>query len=210
MNIKYVWFDFAGTLYKETLEFHKIHDKLRYETYAKLTGINDPETAKNEFLAQLKKYGSNTDVFQSLGQSSSYWMKTLDNLDYASVLKPDTEVTETLSKLKDMLPISIFTNFDKQRISNLLSLLQIPVEYFTYIINGDDVPERKPALNGFHEMVNRSGLPADQNLYICDRVQVDVKPAKQVGLRTCLLYSESPEADFCLENFSDILSLFNK
>lgn len=207
-DIKHVWFDFAGTLYKETPEFNELHDQLRYKTYAGLKGIKDLEVAKEEFLMQYEKYKANSAVFKSLGQPSNFWMKALDNLDYASVLKPDPEVSETLDKLKDIMRISLFTNFVRYRVLELLTLLEVPAEYFTHLLCGEDITERKPALDGFYEMVKLSGVPADQILYIGDRVEVDIKPAKQVGINTCLLYSESPEADVCLDNFKDILSLF--
>jgi len=32
--ISHVWFDMGGTLYRETPEFHVVHDELRYKTYA--------------------------------------------------------------------------------------------------------------------------------------------------------------------------------
>lgn len=206
-NVKHVWFDFAGTLFKETPEFNELHDKLRYQTYANLQGLDDLSKAKNEFLELYSKYGSNSAVFRSLGQSSGYWMKALDDFDFASVLKPDPIVYETLNKLKDIVLISLFTNFVRDRIPKLLALLDIPVEDFTHILGGDDIKERKPALDGFRLMIEKSNLPADQILYVGDRVDVDIKPAKAVGMKSCLVYSKSPEADYSFDSFDELMSL---
>jgi HAD superfamily hydrolase (TIGR01549 family) len=207
-NVKHVWFDFAGTLFVETPEFHKAHRKLLYRTYANIKGVDDLQVAEKEFTELQQKYGSNSAVFRALGQPSDYWMQTLDKLDFAALLKPNPEIPQTLAVIKDIVPISLFTNYVKHRIDMLLNHLQIPAEYFTYIITGDDITERKPALEGFYAMIEHSGLPPSQLLYVGDRIAVDIKPAKQVGMKTCLVYTESDEADYCVNNFSELLSLF--
>lgn len=206
-GVKHIWFDFAGTLFKETPEFNELHDKLRYQTYANLLGLNDLNKAKHEYLELYKKYGSNSAVFRSLGQSSGYWMKALDDFDFASVLKPDPTVYETLNKLNNIVPISLFTNFVRKRIPKLLALLDIPEDDFTHILGGDDIKERKPALDGFRLMIERSNLKAGQILYVGDRVDVDIKPAKSVGMKSCLVYSNSSEADYCFSSFDELFSL---
>lgn len=129
-------------------------------------------------------------------------------MDFTAVLHPDFEVTQTLANLKDIVPISLFTNFPKDRIVGLLAHLDIPAAYFTTVLTGDDILECKPALDGFYAMIEHSGLSASQILYVGDRIDVDIKPAKSVGIKTCLLYGKSDEADFSLDNFSAILRLF--
>lgn len=205
--VKHIWFDLAGTLYKETEKFNEVHDRFRYETYGKLLSISDPEQAKAEFLEAYKKAGSNSAVFRALGKPSDFWMKTLNDMDFTAVLEPDPDIYETVAKLKDLVPISIFTNFDTTRLASLLTHLKISIDDFTYVISGDDIKERKPALDGFHLMIEKSQLPANEILYVGDRVAVDIIPAKQVGIKTCLLYDTSPEADYCFENFRDVLSV---
>ena len=206
-GIKHVWFDFAGTLYKETYEFHVLHDRLRYQTYAKLKGLDNMEAAQHEFQELLSKYGSNSAAFRSLGQPADFWNQKLDDLDYGSVLKPDPVVSQTLAKLKEVVPVSLFTNFVKYRVLHLLNILEIPPDYFTYILSGDEVTERKPALEGFHKLIEESKISPHQILYIGDRVDVDIKPAKLVGIKTCIIYSKSSEADLCLDSFEDILNI---
>jgi len=206
-TIKHIWFDFGGTLYRETPKFHAVHDQHRYKTYAELTGKTDHEVAKQEFHELYNKHGSNSAVFRSLGQSSDYWMKSMDELDFTAILHPDPEVTETLKNLQPLVGISLFTNFPHKRIVDLLDHLEIQASMFTHILSGDDVAERKPALDGFHLMVEKSGIPANQILYVGDRVDVDVKPAKAVGMKTCLLYTQSDEADFCFNRFEDLLTI---
>jgi HAD superfamily hydrolase (TIGR01549 family) len=206
-NIKHIWFDFAGTLYRETPDFTKAHDDFRFQVYADLEGIKDSERAKTEYLELYKQHGSNSAVFRALGKPSDYWMNALDDFDFTALLQPDPAVPETLIKLKDTVPLSLFTNFVPRRITMLLEYLRISADCFSHVLSGDDIPERKPALVGFYKMVELTGVPTNQIMYIGDRVDVDIKPAKQVGMRAGLIYGEAAEADCCFAEFKDILEL---
>lgn len=208
-TIKHVWFDLGGTLYKETEAFNELHDSYRYQTYAGVAGISDLAIAKAEFLELYKINGSNSAVFRSLGKESGFWMKALDSMDFTSVLKPDSQVFQTLHELKERVPISIFTNFHKEKLVNLLEYLEIQPSWFQNLLSGDDIAERKPALDGFHEMIRLSRLNPEEIIYVGDRVDVDIKPAKSVGMKTCLIYSKSDEADFCVNTFDQLLSIAN-
>ena len=200
--IKHLWFDMAGTLYRETRAFNAEHDELRYTTYAKLVGEANEQKAKEAYDKLYAQHGSNSAVFRSLGQPSDYWQKVFEHL--TDSLRPDPVVTETLATLGKIVPLSLFTNFKRAKILTLLKQLTIPAADFTHILSGDDVSERKPGLEGFHKMVELSGVPANQIMYVGDRVDVDVKPAKQVGMQTCLIYGESSEADYSVQIFGKV------
>jgi FMN phosphatase YigB (HAD superfamily) len=208
--LKHVWFDFAGTLYRETPVFKEAHDKLRYTTYAKVVGESDMQKAEREFKALYQQYGTNAAVFRSLGKSSSFWQDTYDELDVKNLLKPDPTVSRVVKNISKQLPVSVFTNFKRAQILSLLKHLGIPETCFTNILDGDAISVRKPDLEGFHKMVELSGVPANQILYIGDRVGADIKPATQVGIVTCLIYEDSDEADYCVQSFDEVESLISR
>jgi FMN phosphatase YigB (HAD superfamily) len=209
-QIKHVWFDMAGTLYRETPLFKDAHNKLKYSTYAKLVGQKDFEKAKEEYEALYSKHRSNSGVFVSLGKPSDYWQNTFDELDVTKLLQPDPAIHKTLKAIKTIAPISVFSNFRANQIASYLTYLGIPPEEFTYLLSGDDVKERKPALHGFHKMIKLSKVSPEQIMFIGDRVNVDIKPAKQVGMKTCLIYSQSEEADFSVQSFQELLDVVKK
>ncbi|HTE22118.1 MAG TPA: HAD family hydrolase [Candidatus Limnocylindria bacterium] len=206
--VKHVWFDLDGTLTVHTPEFHEAHNQLRYETYAKVVKRPVGGALKAEFEELYKKHGSNSAVFRSLGLPSDYWQHYFNSLDETKYFKPSQEINDTLKQLKQIVPISVFTNVKLERLTATLKAIEIDPAWFTVLLTGDDIKERKPALDGFHLMIERSKLPPENLLYVGDRVDVDVKPAKAVGIQTCLLYSSSPEADYCFMSFKDILSVF--
>ena len=197
----------AGTIYQETAAFDAIHDALRYEAYAQIVGEPDAGQAKQRYDALYDRYGSNSAVFSSLGKASDFWQHTFESLDLASVLQPDPEVSKALVRLSEVMPVSIFTNFKPQKIQSVLQILGIRRDIFTHILSGDDVSRRKPDLEGFKKMVEMSDLPPDQLIYVGDRVDVDIKPAKSVGMLTCLLWQSSNEANFSANNFRDVYNI---
>ncbi len=136
-------------------------------------------------------------------------MQRFNKLEEGFAYTPIPEIYETLDKLKGILPISIFTNNSKVGTAKILKEIDVNEEWFTHIITGDEVSERKPNLHGFKLAVERSGIPAEQNLYIGDRVGADIKPAKEVGMQAGLVYSQSDEADFSFDKFEQILSLIS-
>jgi len=58
------------------------------------------------------------------------------------------------------------------------------------------------------EEIKKSHLPPEEILYVGDRVKVDVLPAKEVGMKTGLVWDKSEKADYSFEKIEDILSLF--
>jgi len=208
-NIKHVWFDLEGTLSIFTTEFHDAHNELRYKTYAAVVKKPITEELKQEYETLYKKYGSNSAVFRHLGLPSDYWQTYSNTLDAVKFYKPEPQVYRTLEKLKDIIPISIFSNVKSERIMRTLTAIGVSPAWFTYLLTGDDIRERKPALDGFRVMIEKSKLSPQEILYVGDRVDVDIKPAKLVGMKTCLLWGKSDEADYSFESFEDILGIFN-
>lgn len=202
--IKHIWFDMAGTLYFENERFVLEHDALRFRKYAEITHKPNDDTTAREYMELYNKLGSNSAVFRSFGEASDYWQQAFEDMDLSSLLSPDQNVIDTLKKLKAIVPISLFTNFKTQKIKKTLNLLDIPEDYFTHILSGDDISERKPNPEGFHKMIELSHLPAESILYVGDRIDVDIKPAKAVGMKACLLWEKSDEADYFAASFSDI------
>ena len=141
---------------------------------------------------------------------SDYWQNYFNTLDEVKFFKPSSNINKTLEQLKTIVPISIFTNVKPERNRRTLAAVDIKPEWFTHVISGDDIKERKPALDGFYLMIEKTNLPPEEILYVGDRVDVDIKPAKTVGMKTCLVYGKSSEADYSTDKFEDILSIFLK
>lgn len=192
----------GGTLYQETAAFKTEHDALRYKAYADIVNEPDIAKAKQGYDAMYATQGSNSAVFTALGKPSDYWQNIFDNMDLSTVLIPDQTVNSTLKSLGRSVPISLFTNFKPQRITEVCHILNIDELIFTHVLSGDDVKKRKPDEEGFEKMVQLSNLPANEILYVGDRIDVDIKPAHSIGMRTCLVWASSDVADYSAPSFS--------
>ncbi len=206
-HFEHIWFDVGGTLTRQSEELERAHNALRYQTYADVVKRVVDQDLISEYESLYQRYGSNSAAFRSLGHSSDYWQRRLGQLDESLYLKPEPEIIQTLDHLRSIVPISLFTNFQLDRTLRVLHTIGVQSDWFTFILTGDDVPERKPALDGFREIIKKSDASPESVLYVGDRVDVDIKPAKLVGLKTCLVWGESDEADFSFLNFKDILTI---
>jgi HAD superfamily hydrolase (TIGR01549 family) len=203
--IEHVWFDTSGTLYRETPEFEKAHNEYLYKIMASVTGESNLQKLQTRYSDLIERHGSNSAVFQALGMPADYWQKKFEEFDANSLLKPNAEIIYTLSQLKERMPISVFTNLRVSKLQDMLNHLDIPIDYFTHVLSAVDVCKPKPDPEGFHKMVELSGISPDSILYVGDKVNKDIKPAKRVGMMTCLVWSQSPEADFSISSFPELL-----
>jgi HAD superfamily hydrolase (TIGR01549 family) len=206
-NIKHIWFDLGETINIHSPEFTKVYEDLRYGLYSEITDKPVDEDLKQEYLELYKKHGSNSVTFSALGKPVDFWQSHFSKIDKTQFYQPDERVYKTLERLKDIVPISLFSNIKSDEIIRTLNLIKLDRDWFTYIINSDNIANRKPHPEGFYKIIEVSKLPASKILYVGDRVNVDILPAKSVGLKTCLVWGKSAEADYSFENFADILTI---
>ena len=209
-NIKHICFDLGGTLVRENLEYITVHNELRYKTYAEATDQALTDKLREKYEKLYKKYGTNSAIFRSLGFPSDYWQNHFNKLDRSKVYYYDLNIYQTILNLRQIVPLSIFTTITKDATYKTFKTLEIgnlDPEYFQFIISGDDVMERKPALEGYYLVINKTNLKPKQILYVGDRVNADIIPAKKAGMKTCLIWQESNEADYCIKNLSELLEI---
>jgi len=200
--IKHIWFDFSGTLANENKEKH---DNLRYLTFSKVTGKPLDENLEEEYIKLWEKYGSNSGVFRSLGLPAEFWGDEINKAGIKEIYElKDPVLPKFLQNLKEILPISIFTNIKAKQV---LPHFNIDPNWFTHIIEAGMIQEPKPSPEGFEKMIELSGVPAENILYIGDIVAKDILPAKKLGMQTALAWDENPEADYSLKNFDELLEI---
>lgn len=205
LRIGHIWFDLAGTLMVRTPEYTRVLDELRYSTYSEVTGKPVDDFLVEEFEEMYEKHGSNSLVFAGLGMPGDFWVRRMDRIDKDRYYYPIPEVYETLDQLRHVCPISLFSNGHSIGMEDMLRRVEIDLHWFTYVLTGDDIPNRKPALDGFERIIAQTQLSPGEILYVGDRVKADILPAKQLNLQTALVWSESPEADYSLLRFEELL-----
>ena len=202
ISVKHIWFDFSETI---TRSNNEAHARLRHAAYAEIIGRPVTPELVREYDALIKKHKSHSAVFMSLGKPAGFWSERISSYGGKDLLRlADPESPKVFQALKKVLPISIFSNV---RVRGLLPVLGIDPMWFTHILGPDEIKNPKPALEGFYRMVELSGVPSENILYIGDSMEKELMPAKSVGVQTGLMWSESPEVDYSFKNFDDILQV---
>ena len=86
----------------------------------------------------------------------------------------------------------ILGNGAQQYIKEGIIALGLDPKIFTQIVTSEVVGVNKPSENGFRYILDATGLPAPVHLMIGDREKVDLVPARDLGMKTCLVWANKP------------------
>lgn len=211
LNVKHIWWDLDGTLYKMPPEFEDIKYQRRFELYSEIVGKPITEDLKKEYMELYEKSGSHSAIFVSLGKDPDYWQIEHQKLDLIPFISADQKTVEMFEEFKKMpYKHSLLTNRKPDYIHKILSHLKIDFNLFTHIITIDDLSRPKPHPEAFRQIIQLSGVSFNEILYVGDRIKADIIPAKQEGLKTVLVWSkeDKTEADYTFPHIVGVISLF--
>lgn len=103
----------------------------------------------------------------------------------------------------------ILANGVRHRLVETLVILGLKKEIFAEIVTSETVGANKPNPAGFRHILQQTPLAADKHLMVGDREQVDLAPAKELGMKTCLVWTEAKSgiADMTLAKVYDMEKL---
>lgn len=211
----HVWLDLAGTVYVETDALQQARSTLRLRAFADLS-TKGPRPAKDQDVADqydqmLRIHGSNSAVFEALGMPSTYWQELSDrNLDYAELINVDRAVSVALFEIGELTNVSLLTNASSLRTNLVLDALGISPDFFTHLLTAESFSRAKPDLEPFLLAIRLSGLGAPSNLYVGDRIDVDILPARKAGMQTCYLGVEHAVGDYRVSSMTDVVDVVRK
>lgn len=110
--------------------------------------------------------------------------------DRRKYLMRDETLIRLFHKLRAYIHF-ILANGTKKRIQETLEVLGVDSHTFKEIVTSELVGENKPSKKGFLYILKKTGLPASSHLMVGDREEVDILPAKELGMKTCLVWSDS-------------------
>jgi HAD superfamily hydrolase (TIGR01549 family) len=205
--IKEIWFDLNGTLTLQTPEFLNAQDALCFEAYAEATQQPLGDNIKEEYREAYKEHGSKSAMFKTLGMPKDFWPAYFNRLDEAEYYQPDERIYKTVDAIRKVLPIGLLSNSEPDRVERTLRTVNIDPAWFTHILNSSHISEPKPHPQGFELMIDCSNAKPEELVFVGDREDVDIIPAKRLGLITVMVWGRSNEADYSFDDFSGLLSL---
>lgn len=207
-KIKYILFDAANTLIHKPVLWEKIEGVLKEHEYTverkqlkyahKIVSeiINFPDRTTEAFYAQF-----NSKLLFSLGILPT--QKLLTDLFKACTYLPWSAFEDSLS-LKDLkTELGVISNFNISLEKILKDLL--PVN-FSHIIASENYDVRKPSMEFYQLGIQKTGCQPSEILYIGDSLELDIYPAKALGIHTCLIDREGhfPFYENRISSFDDI------
>jgi len=205
--------DLDGTLYRNARYEAEIR-RLTLEIVAERLNI-DVEEARRRLMAAREVCVTLTSSLEHLGVPRQYFYEELSKrLKYTELLRPDPRIAELLREIKRRgYRVAIITNSGRPHALRTMSALGIPLSVVDALVTSSDVARPKidpePYLKGL-QLLN---VKAGEALYMGDRVEGEVKPAKELGMTTILVSPrpvDSPWVDFVIDTPFKVLDLLER
>lgn len=206
-DVKVLIWDFDGTLYQSYPDLHSAVRQAEYKTITIHTGWTyDKAIAK--FAEKFNTVTpSATEVVSLLCHiPTAVAAVEIENyFDRRKYLGHDQKLIELFEELRSYRHF-ILANGSRVRLEETLITLGLDKNIFAEIVTSEIVGVNKPHEEGFKYILDKTKLPPGLHLMIGDREKVDLVPAKILGMKTCLVWSDvkSDVADITLPTVYDL------
>jgi HAD superfamily hydrolase (TIGR01549 family) len=210
-DISIIIWDFDGTLYPPNPDlWHDIRES-EYRTIMDHTGWTREQTIKEFEQLHKKEIPSATETVAELceispGQATVEFEKYFDRRKY---VKKDPQLIRMFEQLSGGRGHYILANGKIEGIRQTLEVLGVSQYLFREIVTSETVGVTKPDPKGFKYILGKTGLDPAKHLMVGDREVVDLEPARKIGMKTCLVWSDKPSkiADIVISKVYDIADI---
>ncbi|MBS3149017.1 HAD family hydrolase [Candidatus Woesearchaeota archaeon] len=210
--VRHICFDIDGTLYGLP-QYPKLEEKIfdaMARTIAQLTEF-PLDDVRVQFKQRYAKLDSNGRVFKTYGLDPNIARGVLASVNIPSFLERDERLVGLFENLKlKGVPLSYYSNNSYATAQEILSRIGLRSEYFLFQLTGEHFLKDGKSVAGFEELVRRAQVASNEVMYVGDRMQIDILPAKKAGLKTALVvWGKEPKEDVLAADFvlQDIYSL---
>ncbi len=192
-GIRVIIWDFDGTLYKQIPELWEGIRTAELTVIMEHTGWT-MERAREEFYRVYKvrtPSGTQTVSILTGMPNSQASVESSRKTDYERFLAPDPRLPALFSALSGYRHYML-VNGSRDSVRRGLAAVGLDASLFTEIVTSEIVGVTKPEPDGYRYILKQTGLPAHAHLMVGDREPVDLVPAKELGLKTCLVWSQEP------------------
>lgn len=204
-----IW-DFDGTLYRPTPALTQAIIEADYELIMRHTGWDKAKTVEEFHKIYKVKTPSSTETAAELAGISVQEAAIECELykDRRPFLSRDQRLIDMFAKLTHYTHYFL-VNGIQEKVRESLDVLGVSPDIFREFVTAEVVGVNKPQPDGFRYIMEKTGFPADAHLMIGDRVAVDLVPAKALGMKTCLVWSDVKDsiADVVLPEVYGVVSV---
>jgi FMN phosphatase YigB (HAD superfamily) len=210
-GIQVIVWDFDGTFYRLNERMWEDILDAQYRVIMDHTGWTREKTVEEhrKVYKVLTQSGTDT-VARLLGiPIARAVLETEKYYDRTKFISFDAKLVDLFQKLTGYRHLMLVNGKQGQE-EKAIDKLGIPRSTFETWITPESTGSVKPDFRQFQAVLNYTCLPPMVHLVIGDRESVDLVPAHQLGMKTCLVWSDIPGriADETVPSVYDVAALF--
>lgn len=207
-EIHCVFWDLDGTLYPNSPSLKEKIRELLYDFVAKHLQM-PREQAIQEYETVLNRLKSNTMTLEYFGlQGEQTFFNVWDHITLSEYLRPDPELNMLFHETTHLHHGILSNSNSLATVEEKLRCVGLDSTLFQPIHTSFTVGAIKPDPAAFMAIIESVPHEKEHILYVGDRVDVDIVGAQKVGLRACLVYGMSEQADLSVDRPHDLLTMF--
>jgi HAD superfamily hydrolase (TIGR01509 family) len=155
-----------------------------------------------------KENGTLTRTIESLGiDRRKFYQKISDRIDPSRFIKPNPAVHQIIKKLREGgFRIGLVSNSGRELVNKILKAIDVEASLFDTIVTSTEA-DPKPSPQPYLLAIENLGCNRGDAVYVGDREEPELKPARELGLKTILVNNQkdqSPWANVVVANISQL------
>lgn len=195
-NLKWIGWDLDGTLYPTPSTLAAAVNKKKIEIVAHHLGCSI-EKAQAKFDVVISRVKSNTLALNELGlDGERFFLEVWDHFNLIGNISPDPKLVSLFSQVTRVSHAILTNSNTQEHIAKKLARIGLPPQVFALRLTSVDMGYGKPNPRVFETLLEKTTQNPQTLVYVGDREDVDLAPAKKLGIRTVLISDKiSPIAD---------------
>ena len=207
-----ILFDLSDTLYKNK-ELEEQYPEQLHHLLARDRGLTVEEAqafmkkTKKELEEKTGKHITKVAVMSALGYTRAQVHEEFCRVDPAKYLVPDFKLAALIERLSKKYRLGMITNLRRAQVIKTLKALGVNPDLFDVVVGEDDVKEIKPHHEPFLKALELLAESPGNCVYVADSIDKDLKPAKEVGMKTVLVGGENVDSAYVDAKVESILAV---
>jgi len=210
LRVRCVLFDLDGTLYDSPEYSDRLETEIVRFVSEKLA-LSESETKK--LLDQRRKQlGTLTRTIQSLGiDRNAFFDAMAARIEPSLHIRGDPMVRSVLETLRQRgFKLGLVSNSGRPLVRKILAAIGLQEDLFNVIVTSTEA-EPKPSSQPFQLATKKLACAVEETVYVGDREEAEIRPAKHFGLKTILLNrgaaTRSVYAEIVIRSLSEVLNM---
>jgi HAD superfamily hydrolase (TIGR01549 family) len=181
-----ILFDLDGTLYDSSQYSKRLEEEIVRFLAENL--LVDAESAKRLLNLRRRELLTLTRALESLGiDRTTFFESMAARIDPADYISEDATLQTVIAELKGLgYRVGLVSNSGRPLVEKILKALRLDSSLFDAIVTSSDV-QPKPSHEPFLCALRLMSCTAGSAIYVGDRDEAELHPAKEIGIRTILL-----------------------